>query len=336
VSLVVAIAGATGAVGRDLLRLLEEGDLPVGGIRPLASERSRGASVPFRGESVPVEVLSKDSFGGVDLAFFSAGAARSREFAPSAVDAGAVVVDNSSAFRMEPDIPLVVPEINAGALAGHRGIVANPNCTTIVALMAAAPIHHEAELVAVRAASYQAASGAGAQAMEELLAQTRAFVRGEPLVAEHFPHPLAFNAIPHVGAFLDDGSTDEERKLLAESRKILEHPALRVSATCVRVPVLRAHSVALWLETRRPLTPARAREVLGSAPGVMVLDDPAALSYPMPVTAAGEAKVQVGRIRADPTVSEGVALFVAGDQLLKGAALNAVQIAETLHREGRL
>ncbi|MHC4472659.1 MAG: aspartate-semialdehyde dehydrogenase [Planctomycetota bacterium] len=335
-SLTVAVAGATGAVGRVFLELLEEGRIPLASLRPLASERSRGSSVRFGGEEVPVEVLGHDSFGGVDLALFSAGAARSREFAPSAVAAGAVVVDNSSAFRMDPAVPLVVPEINGHALDAHEGIVANPNCTTIVALMAAAPLHREAEVVAMRAASYQAASGAGARAMDELLDQTRAVSRGEPARPEHLPHPIAFNVIPHVGGFLEDGYTEEETKLLTESRKILSHPDLLVSATCVRVPVLRAHCVALWLETRRPLGAARAREVLEAAPGVMVVDDPAALSYPMPVTAAGEAKVQVGRIRADPTVDEGISLFAAGDQLLKGAALNAVQIAETLISSGRI
>lgn len=330
-----AIAGATGAVGTEILRLLEARSLPVETVRPLASERSEGASVRFRGEDVPVSVLGRDSFDGVDVALFSCGASLSREYAPAAVGAGAVVVDNSSAFRMDPAVPLVVPEINADALEGHRGIVANPNCTTIVTLMAVAPLAAVAGISSMRVASYQAASGAGARAMAELTSQTADVLAGREATPVEFDQPIAFNVIPAIGSFRDDGTTTEERKLTDESRRILGRPDLRVSAVCVRVPVLRAHCAAVWLETERPLTPERAREVLAAAPGVKVVDEPARLAYPMPISAAGRSEVEVGRIRADesdsgPGSGMGLTFFVAGDQLLKGAALNAVQIAERL------
>ena len=328
----VAIAGATGAVGTEILRLLEARSLPVETVRPLASERSRGASVRFRGEDVPVSVLGHDSFAGIDLALFSCGASRSREYAASAVEAGAVVVDNSSAFRMDPRVPLVVPEINADALDGHEGIIANPNCTTIVVLMAVAPLAALAGIRWMRVASYQAASGAGARAMAELEGQSADVLAGREAVPVEFDQPIAFNVIPAIGDFLEDGTTTEEHKLTDESRKILSRPDLRVSALCVRVPVLRAHCAAVWLGTERPVMPDRAREVLASAEGVKVVDDPSRLAYPMPISAAGRTEVEVGRIRADNSGSEpGLAFFVAGDQLLKGAALNAVQIAERLY-----
>jgi aspartate-semialdehyde dehydrogenase len=318
-------------VGQELLALLSTREFPVGEIRPLASGRSRGKSVRFAGEEIPVEVLGPGSFQGVDLAFFSAGASRSREFAPLAVRAGAVVVDNSSAFRMDPEVALVVPEINADALSFGPGIVANPNCTTIIALMAVAPLAAEAGLVSMRAASYQAASGAGAAAMAELEEGMKAVVFGREMPVEVFPHALTGNVIPAIGDFLPDGSTTEERKLRDESRKILGLSDLAVSATCVRVPVPRAHCVAVWIETEREIAPARAMEVLRDAPGVELVDDPARLAYPMPSSAAGRDEVQVGRIRADEsTRAPGLSFFVAGDQLLKGAALNAVQIAEHL------
>jgi len=332
----VAIAGATGAVGADLIALLEEREFPVASLRLLASARSAGTLLRFRGEDVPVEALTADSFSGTDLALFSCGGPRSREFGPAAVRAGAIVVDNSSAFRMDGGVPLVVPEINAHVLGERPEIVANPNCTTIVALMAVAPLHVAFGAVRLRAASYQAASGAGARGMAELEEQVRAFADGTDIEPEVFPHPLAFNVIPHVGAFLDDGTTEEEAKLADESRKILEHPDLAVSAICVRVPVLRAHCVACWLETERPVSPDAAREVLREAPGVMVLDDPQSLAYPMPLTAARVHPVQVGRIRAEERNGNGLSFFVAGDQLLKGAALNAIQIAEVLLERGHL
>ncbi len=330
----VAILGATGAVGADLLRLLEDGALPIGRIVALASERSRGASVRFRGEDIPVGVAAPGCFDGVDLAFFSAGAARSRQFADEAVRAGATVIDNSSAFRMDPDVPLVVPEINPEALERHRGMIANPNCTTIITLLPVAAIHREVPIVALRAATYQAASGAGARGMAELSSQIRAIAEGNEPVVSEFSHQLAMNVLPHVGGFLPGGETEEEAKLRNESRRILSLPDLPVSATCVRVPVLRSHAVAVWLTTRSPVAPERARAILERAPGVKVVDDPAALAYPMPVSASGTAPVQVGRLRADESSDSGLAFFVAGDQLMKGAALNAVQIAETLIEKG--
>ncbi len=331
----VAIAGATGAVGSELLLLLEERSFPVGSLRLLASERSAGREMVFAGERIPVEPLGGDSFRGVDLVFFTAGSERSREFAPAAVRSGAVVVDNSSAFRMREDVPLVVPEINPEALERHRGLVANPNCTTIVVLMAVAPLHREAGAVSLRVASYQAASGAGARAMADLEEQARAVLEGGRAEPGAFPHPLAFNLIPRIGELLDGGETGEERKLREECRKILALPGLRISALCVRVPVPRAHCAACWLETGRRLDPARAREGLAGAPGVVVVDDPAENAYPMPRTAAGTDPVQVGRIRADESSGFGLVFFVAGDQLRKGAALNAIQIAEILFGKGR-
>jgi aspartate-semialdehyde dehydrogenase len=334
--LTVAILGATGAVGDEFLKVLAGRDFPVGRLRLMASAKSAARKIAFRGEAIPVEDAAAADFSGVDVAFFSAGAVRSRTYAPAAVRAGAVVVDNSSAFRMDPRVPLVVPEVNPDALDAHEGIIANPNCTTIIALMAVAPLHLEAGAKALRAASYQAASGAGARAMAELLIQTKAILEGREAVHDAFPHPLAFNVIPHVGSFLPDGSTEEERKLRDESRKILSAPDLLVSATCVRVPVLRSHSVACWLTTERPISVARAREVLAAAHGVKLLDDPAALAYPMPIFASGEDAVRVGRIRVDEAGGPGLSFFAAGDQLLKGAALNAVQIAEELIRRGRL
>lgn len=333
----IAIAGATGAVGTDLIRLLESGRIPVGELRLLASPASAGKRIRFGGKELEVEPLTAESFRGIDLAFFSAGSARSREFAPAAVAAGAVVVDNSSAFRMDPDVPLVVPEINPKALRPDARIVAVPNCTTIVALMGAAPLFTAAGAVELRVASYQAASGAGAKAMRELIDQNRAVAAGEVPRAEAFPHVLAGNVIPHVGGFLDDGETEEERKMRDESRKILGAPDLRVSATCVRVPVLRAHCTAVWITTREPLSPERAREILAAAPGVKLLDEPKAAAYPMPILAAETAPVLVGRIRTDHAAAgNGLMFFAAGDQLLKGAALNAVQIAEELIAEGHL
>jgi aspartate-semialdehyde dehydrogenase len=330
----VAILGATGAVGADLLGLLEERSFPVEELRAFASEASRGKTLTFRGEGIPVEVAGPGAFDGIDVAFFSAGSARSLTYAPQAVRSGAVVIDNSSAFRMDPDVPLVIPEINPEALAGHRGIIANPNCTTIVTLMAAAPLIREAGAISLRAASYQAASGAGARAMEELSAQIRAIAAGEPVEVREFAHQLALNVIPHVGGFLPGGETEEEAKLRDESRKILGLPELPVCALCVRVPVPRAHSVAVWLETVRPLTPDRARDILAAAPGVSVVDDPMRSVYPMPILAAGRASVQVGRLRADESAETGLVFFVSGDQLLKGAALNAIQIAEALTLKG--
>lgn len=328
----VAVAGATGAVGEAMIKILEERNFPVKEIRYLASERSEGKVLSFKGKEVKVERLTANSFKGVKLVLFSAGAARSKEFALAAVEAGAVVVDNSSAFRMEPDIPLVVPEVNSQDIAQYknRGIIANPNCTTIVAIVPLKPLHDYARVKRMVASSYQAVSGAGAAAMRELEAQVKAYVRGEEPKVEAFPHQIAFNLIPHIDAFLDNGYTKEEQKLRDETRKMLHDDSIRITATTVRVPVFRAHSVSVNIETERKLTVDKAKELLSNAPGVQVNDDPASNRYPMPLFVAGQDDCFVGRIREDDSVENGLNFWVVGDQLRKGAALNAVQIAEFL------
>ena len=327
---VVAVAGATGAVGTEMLRVLERRGFPVKELRVLASSRSKGRKLPFKGEELPVGVLSHDSFAGVEIALFSAGAARSKEFAPSAAKVGCVVVDNSSAFRMDPDTPLVIPEINGRRAKDHKGIIANPNCTTIVALVAVWPIHEKAGVKRMVVATYQAASGAGARAMAELDSQTRDVLAGKEPRPEAFPHAIAFNVFPHVGEFGPDGYCTEEQKLVDETHKIFEDPDIRVTGTTVRVPVFRAHSEAINLELKAELSPEEAREILQDAPGVKVIDEPNEARYPTPLEAAGQDDILVGRIRRDPTVEHGLNIWVSGDQLLKGAALNAVQIAELL------
>lgn len=327
---IVAVAGATGAVGTEMLRVLEKRDFAIKEIRLLASSRSKGRKLKFKGEELAVQVLSHDSFDGVDIALFSAGGDRSKEFAPSAVKAGCVVVDNSSAFRMDPDTPLVIPEINGRRAKENHGIIANPNCTTIVALVAVWPIHKHARVKRMVVASYQAASGAGARAMAELDSQTRDVLAGKEAKPEAFPHPIAFNVFPHVGDFGPDGYCTEETKLVLETRKIFEEPDILVTGTTVRVPVMRAHSEAINLDLASALSPEEARKVLAKAPGVKVIDEPNEARYPTPLQAAGRDDILVGRIRRDPTVEHGLNIWVSGDQLLKGAALNAVQIAELL------
>ncbi len=326
----VAIVGATGAVGIELLRVMERRNFPVVDVRLLASSRSAGKRLDFQGEELPVATLAEDSFDGIDLAFFSAGAGTARKFAPLAQRAGAVVIDNSSAFRMEDKVPLVIPEINPEDLRAHRGIIANPNCTTAVALMARYPLHRAFGLRRVFAASYQAVSGSGARAIAELKEQVAANVRGEAAKAEVYPHPIAFNVLPQVDRFLESGYTGEEMKLQNEGRKMMHLPEFRASVTCVRVPVYRAHSVALSAEFERPVTVAAARTVLAAAPGIELVDEPEANRYPTPLEVAGKDLCQVGRLRVDCALENGLALWVVGDQLLKGAALNAVQIAELL------
>jgi aspartate-semialdehyde dehydrogenase len=329
---VVAVAGATGAVGEVMLQVLEERKFPVRRVKLLASARSVGKVLKFGGEEIKVEQLAPGSFKGVDVALFSAGASRSKEFAPAAWESGAVVVDNSSAFRMEPDIPLVVPEINPHAIAQYRkrGIIANPNCTTIVTLMALAPLHRYSRIKRVVASSYQAVSGAGAKALEELKLQVRAWAKGDPLPVEVFPYQIAFNILPHIDAFQDNGYTKEEMKLLNETRKILEDDTIRVSPTTVRVPVFTAHSVSVHVETEQKISVPQARELFAAFPGLQVQDDPVKRQYPMPLFAAGKDDCFVGRIREDLAVENGLNFWVVGDQLRKGAALNAVQIAEVL------
>ena len=329
----VAIAGATGAVGAELISLLAETDIPVSGLKLLASQKSAGKRLEFRGEELVVEELTENSFAGVDLAFFSAGASTSKAFAPAAVRQGAVVVDNSSAFRMDPDVPLVIPEINPEDAAKHRGILAVPNCTTIVALMALYPLHKAFHVKRVIAASYQAVSGAGAKAIAELTGQTQAYLAGQPLERNVFPHQIAFNVLPHVDVFLDSGYTKEEEKFKNESRKIMHHPTLRTSITCVRVPVYRSHSVALNAEFAGHVSVDRARDVLAKAPGIELVDEPARFEYPTPLACSGQKNCAVGRIRLDSALDNGLAFWSCGDQLLKGAALNALQIAELVFKK---
>ncbi len=336
----VAIAGATGAVGVEMIRCLEQRNFPVGELTLLASARSAGKKMKFKGKDVIVKELTPDSFIGVDIALFSAGGGISKEFAPHAVKAGAIVVDNSSAFRMDDDVPLVVPEINASDLKNlKKGIVANPNCTTAITLMALYPLHQAFGVTRIFASSYQAVSGTGAQAIEELEKQTREWAKSERkwddvrLGKEHvsvYPHQIAFNALPQVDSFMDSGYTKEEMKMENEGRKIMHHPKFRASVTCVRVPVFRAHSIAVSAEFEKPVTPEAAREVLRKAPGIELVDDPTMKQYPLALDVAGKDNCAVGRIRKDCAMDNGLAFWIAGDQLLKGAALNAVQIAECL------
>jgi aspartate-semialdehyde dehydrogenase len=330
---VVAIVGATGAVGLELIRCLEERRFPLAQLRLYASARSAGRTLAFRGAQLPVRELREDSFQGVDLALFSAGGGTSRRFAPLAVAAGATVVDNSSAFRMDETVPLVVPEINPGALAAHRGIIANPNCCAIISITPLWPVHRANRIVRLQIATYQAASGAGAAAMEELREATRACLEGREHAPRVLPHPYAFNLFSH-NTRVDpaSGYNEEELKVAQETRKIFGDPHIRVAATCVRVPVLRAHAMAITFECERPMSAGETRALIERAPGVRLVDDPERNHFPMPRDATGQDAILVGRIRQDLSDPSGrsVSLFVAGDQLLKGAALNAVQIAELL------
>src|SRR3981081_28990 len=326
----LAIVGATGAVGTELLRLLEQRDFPVDSLKLFASARSHGKTLMVHDSQIPVETLTEEGFAGVDFALFSAGTSTARSFAPAAVKAGAVVIDNSSAFRMESDVPLVVPEINPQDAAKHRGIIANPNCTALITLMALYPLHKAFRVKRVIAASYQAVSGAGARAIAELEAQSRAHITGEEIKPEVFPHPIAFNVVPQVDQFLDSGYTKEEQKFLNECRKIMHHSTLRASVTCVRVPVFRAHSISVNAEFEQPVSLDRARDVLAQFPGLELFDDPTHHHYPMPINCAGKENCQVGRLRIDTALDNGLAFWVCGDQILKGAALNAIQIAELL------
>lgn len=330
----VAIAGATGAVGAEFLKLLERRDYPIKSLKLLASKRSAGKTLKFKGKKIVVEELTNDSFAGIDHAFFSAGGGRSIEFAPSVAKAGAIMIDNSSAFRFEDDVPLVIPEINPDDAFnfGQRRVISNPNCTTIVTLMAVAPLHREFGLKRIVSSSYQAISGAGAAALEELEQQTRDWVAGDKLKVNVSPKQIAFNAIPRIDVLQDNGYTKEEMKLLWEGQKILHHDSLLASATCVRIPVMRSHSVSVNLEFENGITPEAARKVLSKAAGVVVQDDPANDVYPTPWEQSDKDEIAVGRIRSDisaPT-GKGLAMWIVGDQLGKGAALNAIQIGELL------
>jgi aspartate-semialdehyde dehydrogenase len=326
----LAVVGATGAVGQEILRTLERRQFPVASLKVLASSRSVGRTVEFAGKLLTIEELNDAAFDGVDYALFSAGATRSREFATACHQAGAVMIDNSSAFRMREDVPLVVPEINAGDLAQHHGIIAVPNCSAIILGVPLWPLHQAAGIERIIVSTYQSASGAGAQAMEELERQVRAFAAGQPLERKVFPHQIAFNVFSHNTAVAENGYNEEENKVVEETRKIFHEPELPITATCIRVPVLRAHSESIVIETKQPLSPDEARAILAQAPGVKLVDDARNNHFPMPIEASGQYDVLAGRIRRDLSHPRGLALFVAGDQLLKGAAWNAVQILEHL------
>jgi aspartate-semialdehyde dehydrogenase len=326
----VAVVGATGAVGVEMIKTLEKRNFPAGKLTLLASARSAGRKLKFRGQEIEVKELRKDSFTGIDIALFSAGGSISKEFAPVAAKAGCIVIDNSSAFRMDDSVPLVIPEINAADVRQHKGIIANPNCTTAITLMALYPLHQAFGVRRIFASSYQAVSGTGAKALEELQRQVEQIVEGKPVTKEVYPHQIAFNVLPHVDSFLPSGYTKEEMKMENEGRKIMHHATFRASVTCVRVPVYRAHAVAVNAEFEKPVTPDAARDVLLKAPGLDVVDNPEKKEYPLPLYAAEKYNCQVGRIRQDCALDNGICFWVAGDQLLKGAALNAVQIAEEL------
>ncbi|GAT33532.1 aspartate-semialdehyde dehydrogenase [Terrimicrobium sacchariphilum] len=326
----IAIVGATGAVGVEMLRVLERRNFPVASLRLLASPRSSGKTLTFRGKDVVVEPLQPSAFAGIDIALFSAGGSISKEYAPVAVESGAVVIDNSSAFRQHENVPLVVPEVNGADVAHHKGIIANPNCTTAITLMALYPLHKKFRVKRIFASSYQAVSGAGARALEELRLQVKAVANDLPIEKEIFPHQIAFNVIPQVDSFLDTGYTKEEMKMQNEGRRIMHLPTFKASVTCVRVPVYRAHSVAVSAEFERPVTLHEAREAINAFPGIELRDDTASRDYPMPLDYAGKDDCAVGRLRLDCALENGISFWVCGDQLLKGAALNAVQIAELL------
>ncbi|MEL6157611.1 MAG: aspartate-semialdehyde dehydrogenase [Cyanobacteria bacterium J06627_32] len=324
----VAILGATGAVGTELLQLLEERKFPVESLKLLASHRSAGSKISFRGSEVTVEAVSDAAFEGIDIVLASAGGSTSKKWAKAIVDSGALMIDNSSAFRMDPSVPLVVPEVNPQAARGHHGIIANPNCTTILMSVAIWPLHQILPIQRVVVATYQSASGAGARAMEEVKQQTKAILAGEAPPTESFPYPLAFNLFPHNTPLNEQGYCQEEMKMVNETRKIFGEPNLRVSATCIRVPVLRAHSEAINLEFERPFDLQAARDAIKSAAGVTLVEDWQANYFPMPIDASGQDNVLVGRIRQDISHGSGLELWLSGDQIRKGAALNAVQIAE--------
>ena len=326
----VAVLGATGAVGQEILALLEERQFPLGQLRLLASPRSAGTRLRFRGEDLPVEVVSEAAFKNIDLVLASAGSSVSKQWIPRAVAAGAVVIDNSSAYRMDPNVPLVVPEVNPEAARQHQGIIANPNCTTILMSLAVWPLHRVQPVKRLVVSTYQSASGAGARAMEEVKQQAKAILAGETPPTEAFPYPLAFNLFPHNSDLNEAGYCQEEMKMVHETRKIFDAPNLRLTATCVRVPVLRAHSEAINIEFEAPFSPVQAKQLLAQAPGVSIVEDWQQNYFPMPLEASGQDDVLVGRIRQDISNEQALELWLSGDQIRKGAALNAVQIAELL------
>ncbi|GAB6036719.1 aspartate-semialdehyde dehydrogenase [Fundidesulfovibrio butyratiphilus] len=334
--LVVAVVGATGAVGREMLKTLEARDFPATQVRAFASSRSAGSTVPFKGGELVVEELQEQSFPGIDLALFSAGGTTSKHFAPFAVKAGCVVVDNSSAWRMDPKCPLVVPEVNPHDVDWHNGIIANPNCSTIQMVVALKPLHDAATIKRVVVSTYQAVSGTGQKAIEELERQVRQLFNGQEAECKVYPYQIAFNCLPQIDVFSEGDYTFEEIKMIKETAKIMGDESIKVTATTVRVPVFYGHSESVNLEFEKPITPAEARAILSQAPGVQVYDNPSEKMYPMAIVAAGEDEVFVGRIRADNTVENGLNLWVVADNIRKGAALNAVQIAELLLAKGKL
>jgi aspartate-semialdehyde dehydrogenase len=331
----VAVVGATGAVGNEMIRILEERNFPVGELRLLASERSLGKELTFKKKNYPVAVLDENSFEGIEIGLFSAGGSISERFAPIAADAGCIVVDNTSAFRMDPEIPLVVPEVNPEAIADfrNRGIIANPNCSTIQMVVALKPIHSFARIKRLVVSTYQAVSGTGKEAIEELAQQTRALLNFEQPEIKVYPHRIAFNCLPHIDVFLENGYTKEEMKMVNETRKILDDPSIAVTATTVRVPVFYSHSESVNIETERKITADEVREILAEAPGVIVVDDPAKCEYPLAIDGAGRDETFVGRIREDESIANGINMWIVSDNIRKGAALNTIQIAEILIRD---
>ncbi|MFZ5812812.1 MAG: aspartate-semialdehyde dehydrogenase [Thermodesulfobacteriota bacterium] len=334
--LVVAVCGATGAVGREMLKTLEQRDFPAATVRALASARSAGTTVPFKGGELTVEELTENSFAGIDLALFSAGGATSKKFAPHAAKAGCVVVDNSSAWRMDPEVPLVVPEVNPDDVDWHKNIIANPNCSTIQMVVVLKPLHDAAKIKRVVVSTYQAVSGTGQKAVTELETQVRQLFNMQEPEAKVYPYQIAFNCLPQIDVFSEGDYTFEEIKMIKETAKIMGDESIRVTATTVRVPVFYGHSESVNIETEEKLTPAQVRAILSQAPGVAVYDNPSEKLYPMPIMAAGEDEVFVGRIREDKTIENGLNLWIVADNIRKGAALNAVQIAELLLERGRL
>ncbi len=327
---VVAVVGATGAVGNEMIAVLEERDFPIETLRLFASERSEGVKLNFKGNEIAVETLKEDSFKGIDIALFSAGAERSKIWAPIAAKSGCVVIDNSSQWRMDPEVPLVVPEVNAHDLRWHKGIIANPNCSTIQMVVALKPIHDVAKIKRVVVTTFQAVSGTGKKAMDELLQQTVNLLNFKEIEIKVYPHQIAFNVFPHIDKFLPNGYTKEEMKMVNETKKIMGAPSIKVTATTVRVPVFRGHSESVNIETESKITPREVRELLAKAPGVVVIDDPEKNEYPLPIYASGKDEVFVGRIREDESIENGINMWIVSDNLRKGAALNAVQIAEEL------
>lgn len=327
---VVAVVGATGAVGNEMIAVLEERNFPVENIRLFASERSEGLLLKFKGQDIPVETLKEESFEGIDIALFSAGAERSKIWAPIAAKSGCVVIDNSSQWRMDPEVPLVVPEVNSHDLKWHKGIVANPNCSTIQMVVPLKPIHDSAKINRVVVTTFQSVSGTGKKAMDELLQQTVALLNFKDIEIKVYPHQIAFNVLPHIDKFLENGYTKEEMKMVNETKKIMGDSSIRITATTVRVPIFRGHSESVNIETEKKITAQEVRELLSKAPGVIVIDNPEKNEYPLPIYVSGKDEVFVGRIREDESIEKGINMWVVSDNLRKGAALNAVQIAEEL------